>query len=102
MYSSVAMSYDGAYTIVWSGNGNQLNQVDTSGVFYQQYNAAGATVGSETRLNYTTDGDQQVPSIACDANGNAVVAWTGVASSGATDVYTKNIAGHGKFSWYPS
>ena len=31
-YSSVAMSYDGAYTVAWSGNGNQPNQVDTSGV----------------------------------------------------------------------
>ena len=45
-------------------------------------------------MNATTDGNQQVPSIGCDADGNAVVAWTGVGSNpGTTDVYTGRIAG---------
>ena len=92
MYPSVAMAYDGNYTITWSGNGTQKNQTDTSGVFYQQYDQTGQAVGSETLVNLNTSGNQQMPSIGSDANGNCVVAWTGTTAQGTTDVFKANLS----------
>ncbi len=88
MYPSVAMAYDGSYTISWSGNGSQPNQGDSSGVFYQRFDATGAEVGGETRANIATAGNQWLASVGADSSGNIVVVWTGPGgTAGTTDVY---------------
>ncbi len=88
MYPSVAMAYDGSYAITWSGSGNQPNQADTSGVFYQRFNQAGQRVGGETRANMATFGNQWLSSVGSDSSGNIVIVWTGPGSdSGTTNVY---------------
>jgi len=52
------------------------------GIYAQCYTAAGAAVGDEfSRQTLTTD-DQRSPSVAMDADGDFVVAWT---SSGQDD-----------------
>ena len=45
------------------------------GIYAQRYNAAGAPQGSEFRVNTTTAGNQNHPSVAMDADGDFVVAW---------------------------
>ena len=74
---SVAVAPDGSFIVVWSGQGPAPK---TSGVFFQRYNAAGATAGVETRVNTTTAGAQQSASIAMDASGNFIVVWSGQGS----------------------
>ncbi|MBN2581092.1 MAG: trypsin-like serine protease, partial [Pirellulales bacterium] len=100
-YPSVAVDYNGTFVIAWSGYGDQLLQNDPSGdgVFYRRYDATGAAVGGESRVNVTTAGDQRIASVASDAIGNLVIAFTGPntdtgAPAGSTKVY-KNIT---KFS----
>jgi hypothetical protein len=53
------------------------------GLFGQRYSSAGLAQGSEFQINtYTTD-DQEFPAIAADADGDFVVVWRSVNSSGA-------------------
>jgi hypothetical protein len=71
-FSSIAMEPDGDFVVAWAGGGPG----DFSGIFAQRYNAAGAAQGDQFRVNtYTTD-NQLGPSVAVDADGDFVVAWT--------------------------
>ena len=79
----VAMDASGNYVVVWDGNGTQAGQADSAGIFFQRYNANGVAQGSETRVNTTTTDTQQWPSVAMDANGNFVIAWTSANQDGS-------------------
>lgn len=79
---------DGSFLIVWNeanidGNGE--------GIFGQLFNADGTKfrserlVDTEFMVNTTTDGAQDQPAIAGDANGNAVVVWRGDGPGGIQD-----------------
>ena len=59
------------------------------GVYAQRYNASGAAVGSEFRVNTTTASNQSAPSVAVDADGDFVVAWQSSGQDGSSfGVYT--------------
>ncbi|MBF9194471.1 hypothetical protein [Microvirga terrestris] len=49
---------DGGFIMFWSGEGTQEGHKDDSGLFYQRFDARGEKIGSETRLNTTTEGEQ--------------------------------------------
>ncbi|MBN2477131.1 MAG: proprotein convertase P-domain-containing protein [Pirellulales bacterium] len=92
IYSSVAVDHFGGFTVAWSGIGDQDYQQDGTdyGVFYQQFDAAALPLpaGGEVRVNRETIGNQWIPSVDNDGQGNFVIAWTGEGSvPGATDVY---------------
>ena len=74
MYSSIAMDGSGNFTITWQSNGQDGGGW---GVYAQQYTAAGAKYGNETRVNTTTAGDQQYASIAMTSTGQAMIVWSG-------------------------
>lgn len=48
----------GGHLMFWRGEGTQAGQEDGNGIFYQRFDANGEKIGSETRLNTTTTGDQ--------------------------------------------
>jgi hypothetical protein len=80
----VARAANGSFVIVWQSNDQEADG-SGYGIFGQRYNAAGAPVGSEFRINsYTTD-DQHWPSVAMDAAGNFVVVWQDDASRPADE-----------------
>ena len=93
MYSSVATNHQGDFTVVWSGRGNQVGNQDTAGtggVFAQRYDLridGFVAVGSETRLNGVTAGNQTMPSVSSDGAGNFVAVWTGPQATTITAVY---------------
>ncbi|HLA63073.1 MAG TPA: T9SS type A sorting domain-containing protein [Rhodothermales bacterium] len=70
----VARSADGGYVVVWSGH-----EQDGSGggVFTQRYSADGTLQGGEVQVNTHTTGNQSVPAVAMDADGDYVVVWSG-------------------------
>jgi len=75
---SVTVTAAGQFVIAWAGAGAG----DTDGVFAQRFDAQGLKLGGEFRVNnYTTLG-QGTPSIASDANGNFVVAYTSYSQDG--------------------
>nr|WP_246338183.1 cadherin-like domain-containing protein [Azospirillum oleiclasticum] len=65
----------GGFVIAWNSNDGQDGS--GSGVYFQQYDANGAGVGSETPANVTTAGNQGVGSIASLSDGGFVVTWSG-------------------------
>jgi hypothetical protein len=69
---SVAMDTDGDFVVVWDTS-NQDGSM--AGTFGQRFNAAGVPQGSEFQVNTFTAGNQGIPSVAMDANGNFVVTW---------------------------
>jgi S-layer family protein len=73
--ADVARAPDGAFVVAWQSY-NQEGPGSGYGVYARRYAADGSSLGGEFRVNtYTTD-DQARPSVAVDAAGNFVVAWT--------------------------
>jgi hypothetical protein len=70
--SQVAMDADGDFVVVWS---NELQDGDGFGVYGQRFNAAGVAQGAEFQVNTTTTGNQFMPTVAMDADGDFVVCW---------------------------
>jgi hypothetical protein len=84
-YPSVAVDYNGGFVVSWSGYGNRAGQSDVTGdgVFYQRFNfdplfEIAGRVGGERRANVATTGNQRLASVGSDAEGNVVIAFTGV------------------------
>jgi hypothetical protein len=79
---SVAMDADGDYVVAW----NSFDQDGSGfGVYSQRYNAAGVPQGSESLVNTATADNQFAPSVAMDADGDYVVAWTSYGQDGDSD-----------------
>jgi hypothetical protein len=72
-YAAVASGADGAFVVVWASDGQDGSG---SGVFGQRFDAAGNARGAEFQVNGYTSSHQLFPSVAADAAGNFVVAWT--------------------------
>ncbi|MBD1848873.1 hypothetical protein [Leptolyngbya sp. FACHB-711] len=63
----------GNFVVVWQ---DQEQDGDGSGIYARRYNARGNAVGAENlRVNSTTNGDQQTPSIGSDRQGNFTIVW---------------------------
>ena len=65
---------NGNFVVVWS---SYLQDGSNNGVFGQRFNAAGARLGAEFRVNTYTTGLQFASGISSDAAGNFVVVWHG-------------------------
>ena len=71
---AIAMDSDGDFVIVWA---SEAQDGDGYGVFGQRYAANGTARGSEFQVNTFTAGDQRwYPTVAMDADGDFVVAWS--------------------------
>jgi len=77
--STVAMDAGGDFIITWPHIGHVAGNYD---LYAQKFSAAGAPQGSEFRVNsYTTD-DQIRPTVAMNASGDFVIAWTSDSQDG--------------------
>jgi hypothetical protein len=72
-YSTVAMDAVGNFVITWASHNQDGNGW---GIYAQQYSALGVPLGTEFRVNSTTQNDQEYSSIAMAPNGNFVVTWS--------------------------
>lgn len=66
---------NGGWVVTWNGNGTQPGNQDVIGIFQQVYNASGQRVGSETRVNTSTEHAEFGPHVSTLADGGWVVAW---------------------------
>jgi len=74
--ASVAMDADGDFVVVWeTRDGNEANPDDSWDVYARRYDATGAPLGAEFRVNTDTANDQANPAVAMDDFGNFVVVW---------------------------
>jgi hypothetical protein len=79
---SVAAAADGDFVVAWEGQDGS-----SSGIFAQRFDAGGARVGTEFRVNSVTASTQSDASIASDAAGNFVVVWRSYQGSAFGEVY---------------
>jgi hypothetical protein len=70
--TSVASDLAGNFVVTWTSNGQDGGGY---GVFARRYDASGAPLGSEFRVNTTVADTQEVPSAAHASNGSFVVVW---------------------------
>ncbi len=85
---SVSVDADGDFSIVFNGAGarpDPLNpadptlytNVDSEGVWLRDYNSTAIPMSVQSRVNITTGGIQQFPTIGMEPDGDYVVAWSG-------------------------
>ena len=85
---SVAVDVDGNFGIVFNGAGAEANALypndptlyadaDDEGVWVRSYDSTSTAVSVESRVNVTSAGIQQFPTIAMEPDGDYVVAWSG-------------------------
>ncbi|WP_296617829.1 hypothetical protein, partial [Sphingomonas sp.] len=88
-YPGIAPLAGGGYVVVWQSQG-QDDVNNNFGIYAQRYDANGAAVGSEFRVNTVTADNQTLPSVAALSGGGFVVTWTtpGV-DPGDTDIHAQ-------------
>jgi hypothetical protein len=83
---SVAMDSDGDFVIAWSSFGQDGSGY---GIFARRFTASGVP-GNEFPVNQFTSGTQGGSSVAMDADGNFLIAWTSSGQDGdGTGVYSR-------------
>jgi hypothetical protein len=81
---SIAMDSNGDFVITWESYTYGQNNTDGYDVFAQRFNAAGVPQGIEFMVNTVTSSDQYRSSIAMDADGDFVIAWSSQSQDGAS------------------
>jgi len=77
--SSVAADGDGGFVVVWESNGSAGSDSSGLSIQGQRYDASGSPVGSQFQINTWVIKNQADPSVAVDADGDFVVAWSSYA-----------------------
>jgi hypothetical protein len=75
---AVSADADGDFVVVWESGWAQGSFSQDGwgiGIFGQRFAADGTPRGAEFQINTYTTGDQEEPSVACDAEGNFLVTW---------------------------
>jgi hypothetical protein len=80
--ADVAIDEAGRFVVVWDSFGQDG---DDWGNFGQRFDAMGAPLGAEFRVNSHTTGAQWISSVARDPDGDFVVAWTSTGQVGLFD-----------------
>ncbi|MGO4194097.1 calcium-binding protein [Rhizobium sp. YAF28] len=70
--SPTVLARDGGWVVIWESNGQDGS---SGGIYQQAYNADGTRLGTETRVNTTTDGNQAYHGSAALGDGGWVVIW---------------------------
>jgi len=81
--AAVASDANGNFVVVWRSDTQDGN---IGGVFGRRFDAAGAPLGGEFRVNTYTTGYQGGPAVASEGNGNFVVVWTSNLGASSFDV----------------
>ncbi|MBY0522691.1 MAG: hypothetical protein K2R98_04810 [Gemmataceae bacterium] len=69
--STVAIDDAGDFVVAWTGN-----DADSYGIYAQRYDSSGSPLLGVVQVNTTTTDRQSGPSVAMDANGDLVIAWS--------------------------
>jgi hypothetical protein len=86
-YPSVASDAAGNFVVVWESRGSVGSDTSSYSIQGQRFDNAGASLGGQFQVNTHTPSGQVRPSVASDAAGNFVVAWSGNTSAGSDTSY---------------
>ncbi|GAB4393084.1 MAG: hypothetical protein Tsb005_09860 [Gammaproteobacteria bacterium] len=85
----IASNANDGFIAVWQSDGAQDGS--GSGIYAQEFDGNGNTVGSEILINSYTTNDQQDPDIAILADGSVVLTWQSTGQDGSWEgVYSKH------------
>jgi hypothetical protein len=79
----VATAVGGGFVVVWGGS--QFQDGSSDGVFGRRFDPGGNALGPELLINSYTTGNQIIPRIAADSDGNFVVVWISIGQDGSSD-----------------
>ncbi len=88
--ASIAMDAGGGFVVAWESTSSAGSDTDSDSIHGQRYEAGGSPVGTEFQVNVYTTSAQENPAVAVDADGDFVVAWQSLGSSG-TDSWDQSI-----------
>src|SRR6185436_18059133 len=83
-FASVASDASGDFVVVWDSS---TQDGSSGGIFGQRYDNEGVAQGGEFRVNSHTEGSQDIPSVASDAEGNFVVVWCGAGQGDSHGIF---------------
>jgi hypothetical protein len=87
--AAVAAAPSGDFVVVWISGGSPGNDTSQSSVQGQRFGSDGSLLGVQFQINTYTHLSQSNPSVAVDADGDIVAAWSSFGSSGTdTQVYS--------------
>ena len=92
-YPSVTADADGDFVVVWNSDGSSGTDTGSESIQGQRYASDGSTQGAQFQVNTNTTNDQDQPSVAAEANGDFVVAWSSYYGSSGTDTSSWNVQG---------
>jgi len=89
----IAMDAAGDFVIAWASDGQDG---DGYGIVAQRYRADGSANGGEFAVNTWTTSDQNLPSVAMDADGDFVIAWQSYGQDGDRNgIYAQRFSADG-------
>jgi len=92
-YPSVGATSSGSFVVSWSSIGQDGAGY---GIYGQRYDASGAPVGPEFRVNTYTTGSQSVSAAASDSSGDFVIVWASDSQDGlGYGIFGQRFAGSG-------
>ena len=80
---AVASDDQGNFVVVWSSVGSDESDASAHSVQARRYAADGTPLGDQFQVNSYTPNSQQDPAVASDSQGDFVVVWTSLGSSGS-------------------
>ena len=79
---AVAVSPTGAFVTVWQSTGSSGTDSSETSVLGQRFGAAGTPLGGEFQVNAYTTGEQLLPAVAVNVDGDFLVTWQSDTSPG--------------------
>ena len=90
IWSDVAMDIDGDFVITWSSDGQEQAEdgapASDYGVYARRYDSQGSALSSEFRVNWSTVGNQRMPSVAMDSGGGFYIVWASDGNGEGEDI----------------
>jgi hypothetical protein len=78
--ATLAADPTGGFMVVWASDGQDGS---ADGIYGQRYDAAGAPLGAEFRINTYTTGNQLAPEVGADGAGTFMVVWQSTLQDGS-------------------
>lgn len=78
--AEVGMANDGSFVVAWA---EESYDGSSQGIVMRRFDASGAGIGNDARVNTTTNDRQYEPDIAVDGNGDFVISWTSLNQDGS-------------------
>jgi hypothetical protein len=84
----VARGPAGDFVVVWQSSGSSGSDSSNDSIQAQRFDADGIPLGAELQVNSFTTDAQRSPAVAMDAQGNFVVVWGSLGSTGPDTSYS--------------